>query len=334
MTDPVIPTSTPQEKGSTNVFSAPSEATVFDGRGFAQAKLNLVRQRVAFWQQSHAVGLRIVSIYPHEDEASVLYTKLKKQDAAGVGIEYQTVPLSLQASRHDWLRAIMNANQDPMVQAILVQKPSRSAYAAHTTEKSLEFSTWWQNIAEAIASHKDIDGLAPMTLFTLETMATRVTEGQRPLLESLSEYLLPATAQAVVDICLSAFGNNLSILRQKKVAVIGKSVIVGAPAAAGLQALGVNVVLLSRKDDLSAQLPSCDVIISATGQANLISPDMVKSGAVLIDVGAPVAEFQSGCYAKAAFYTPVPYGVGPVTRACLLENIFKLPTLSRYAVVR
>jgi methylenetetrahydrofolate dehydrogenase (NADP+)/methenyltetrahydrofolate cyclohydrolase len=323
-----------------SLVSADNSGQFFDGRLFAAQKLTELKRLVDEWQRQHKLGLTIVSIYPHEDEASVLYTKLKKQDALQAGINYKTVPLSLGDSRHVWLKAVMKANRDPKVQAILVQKPSRQAYEKYglkhrivsdevrngaRSAKSLEFSTWWQNIAESISTAKDIDGLAPLTLFKLERMAEIVELKQRVRLGDLSEYLLPATAQAVVDIALFSQGNDLEKLRTKKIGVIGQSVIVGRPAVAGFQALGINTLQLTRKHDLSQELPECDVVVSATGKSDFIPAKWVKPGSVLIDVGAPKPEFQADCYSKAAFYTPVPFGVGPVTRACLLENLFKLP---------
>jgi len=305
----------------------------FDGRTFAAAKLERVRQQVQDWQQTHLIGLTMVSIYPPEDEASVLYTKLKKKDALGVGIQYVTKPISLKASRHEWLKAVMQVNQDPKVQALLVQKPSGLVYEKVTKGQGEEFSTWWNNIAESIEVRKDVDCLAPWSLFLLEKEAVWVRDKKHVARTDLSEWILPATAQAVIDIALQAVG-SVEALRQKKVVVIGRSVIVGRPAAAGFTVLGADTRLVSSKDDLSEILPSADIVVTATGVADLIQADWVKKGSVLIDVGAPKPEFQAACYDKASFYTPVPYGVGPVTRACLLENVFKLPTLAEYAVFR
>ncbi len=307
----------------------------FDGRAFAQNKLDLVRRRVLNWQKNHHRPLVIASFYPKEDTASVIYTRLKREDAMLVGVEYQSVGLSLSDGRHTWLRHIMSANQDKKVHAVMVQKPAAQAYQQHWEKISqlepdgnkLPFSSWWQNLAEAIAPEKDIDGLAPMTLFKLEKEAERVAAGRRPAATSLHNFLLPATAQAVIDICLAAAG-SLANLRQFKVAVIGRSVIVGRPAAAGLQLLGVKTDLLSSQSNLAKKLSDYQVIISATGKSGLISAQMIRANSILIDVGAPKPEFQSDCYTKAAFYTPVPNGVGPVTRACLLENLFKLQTLN------
>lgn len=309
------------------------DAKKFDGRAFAAAKLERVRAQVLDWQQTHLIGLSMVSIYPPEDEASVLYTKLKKQDAAAVGISYVTKPISLKATRHEWLKAVMEVNQDKKVQALLVQKPSALVYDKVTKEKGEEFSTWWNNIAEALEPRKDVDCLAPWSLFLLEKEAECVVEKKHVAHNNLGDWVLPATAQAVIDIALQAVG-SVENLRTKKIVVIGRSVIVGRPAAAGFRVLGAETQLVSSKSDLAKVLPNADIIVTATGVADLIQADWIKEGSVLIDVGAPKPEFQSACYDKASFYTPVPYGVGPVTRACLLENVFKLPTLAEYAVFR
>jgi methylenetetrahydrofolate dehydrogenase (NADP+)/methenyltetrahydrofolate cyclohydrolase len=93
--------------------------------------------------------------------------------------------------------------------------------------------------------------------------------------------------------------------------------------AYGLRLLGVPVQLLSSQDDLSTQLRSATVVVSATGKSNFIQSDWLQPGEVLIDVGAPTPEFQPACYEQCRFYTPVPFGVGPLTRYCLLENLFK-----------
>lgn len=309
-----------------------NQPVVFDGRQFAAQKRVLVHKQVVDWKATHLVPLTLYSIYPQEDPASILYTKLKKEDAQEVGMVYQTQPLSLKKGRHAWLRSVMEANHNDQVHAVLVQKPTRHQYQKYSTSR-LDFTSWWQNVAEAIDLSKDVDGLAPLTLFKLEKKSELVVSRQQQPLNSLHNYLLPATAQAVIDIALHAVG-GVEALRSKKVAVIGRSVIVGRPAAAGLRLLGVECQLLSSKHDLSQELPVADVVISATGKAGLVQESWLKPQVVLIDVGSPQPEFSEDCYAQASFYTPVPYGVGPVTRACLLENVFKLPSLSKHTRVR
>jgi methylenetetrahydrofolate dehydrogenase (NADP+) / methenyltetrahydrofolate cyclohydrolase len=85
----------------------------------------------------------------------------------------------------------------------------------------------------------------------------------------------------------------------------------------------VPVQLISSQDELQSRLSQMSIVVSATGKADLIEGPWLKPQAVLIDVGAPKPEFRADCYVASRFYTPVPFGVGPVTRYCLLENLFK-----------
>ena len=160
----------------------------------------------------------------------------------------------------------------------------------------------------------------------VEQLSEQVRTGARPSHDDLNADVFPATAQAVIDIALD-LSWNLESLRRKKVVIIGRSVIVGRPASYGFRLLGVDCDLISSQSDLAKILPSADIIVSASGRADLVSVKWVKPGATLIDVGAPSPEFAAECYEKAGAWTPVPGGVGPVTRACLLENLFKLARL-------
>lgn len=297
--------------------------TVFDGKSFALSRRVFLQQKVVGWQTRRGRAPVIVSIYPFEDEASIWYTKLKSTDAAAVGIEYRTHALSLKQPSRTWVDAVWKANQDKNVDGILVQKPAAAAYETMTGESRNQFLNWWQPIIESISLHKDVDGLSPVALQQLEFDADKVKRGKVEPLENLDQLVFPATAQAVIDIALQALG-SVEVLRTKTVAIIGKSAIVGRPAASGFQLLGAQVQLLGSSDSLQEFLPAADIVVSATGSADLVDAAWIKEGAVLIDVGAPKPEFQTACYQKASFYTPVPGGVGPMTRVCLLENLFKL----------
>lgn len=303
----------------------------FDGKLFAREKLDRVAERVTELALQLGRAPRLVSIFPYEDHSSVTYTKLKKQDAESAGMVYDAQPLSLRAPREQWLKAVHAAARNRKVDGLLVQKPSAERFLSVHGGEYEHFSNWWSGIAESIPPEKDVDCLAPVSLFTLEQLSEQVRSGSRPVHADLQAFVFPATAQAVIDIALDLCW-TLDQLRQKKVVVIGRSVIVGKPASFGFRLLGVECELVSSQSDLASILPSAGVIVSASGKANLVRGDWVKPGAVLIDVGAPAPEFSPDCQAKAAAWTPVPGGVGPVTRACLLENLFKLPAFRREAV--
>ena len=286
----------------------------FDGRLFAQRKLENVAQQATQWKLERHRQPKIVSFFPYEDHASVAYSKLKRRDAQQVGIEYDARPLSLRLPRSVWLHQMREVLADKMVDGVMVQKPAAQRYMEVTGHGYEHFSRWWDGISESIPPEKDVDCLSPLSLFSLEKETSR---------DSLTGLVLPATAQAVIDIALD-LSWGLENLRKKKVVVIGRSVIVGKPVSLAFGILGVSCELISSQADLGKILPEADVIVSASGKANLVQPSWVKEGSILIDVGAPFPEFADGCAEKAGAWTPVPGGVGPVTRACLLENLFRL----------
>ncbi len=298
-------------------------ATRFDGRLFAQQKLDQVAQQTAAWSLQVGRRPKLVSLFPYEDHASVMYTKLKQKDAESVGVEYEAQPLSLRAPRQEWLTAVHAAARHPKVDGILVQKPAAQRFLEVRGGKYTQFTNWWSGIAESIPVAKDVDGLAPVSLFHLQQLSEQTVQGKCLPVDNLDDFILPATAQAVIDIALD-LSWQLTALRQKKVMIIGRSVIVGQPAAYGFRLLGIDCDLISSKSNLAAILPGADLIVCASGQADLIQGNWVKSKAILIDVGAPRPEFTAACYERSASWTPVPGGVGPVTRACLLENLVKL----------
>lgn len=141
-----------------------------------------------------------------------------------------------------------------------------------------------QELIQLIKPQKDVDGLREDSNFT------------------------PATVRAVLTI--------LEISKAKgKIAIVGSKGVVGKSLMKKLEATGFDI-----GDNLN-DLVNFDVVISATGQSNLIKPEMIKQNSVLIDVGAPKPEFSEECYKKASFYTPVPGGVGPMTIASLMQNM-------------
>jgi len=150
-----------------------------------------------------------------------------------------------------------------------------------------EFKARSQEIVNTISPQKDVDGL-----------------------RGDSKFLHP-TSKAVVDILKEA-EKELN-LNPKSVCVVGSGGMVGAPLVKELKRLGYELI---------EERNQADVLISCTGVAGLITADMVKDGAIVIDVGSPKGDVDfAGVSPKAAFITPVPGGVGPVTISCLLENL-------------
>lgn len=296
----------------------------FDGRAFAQKILDRVQLQAEAWSAAHGGNkIRLHSIFPYEDDSSVMYTKLKQRDAEKNGMQYTTQALSLRDSADVWVRAVLAANAEAHIQGVLVQKPTSFQFQELTGGTQEQFDAWWSRVSQSIAPEKDVDCLGPDQLASLERLAEQTVSRVRPAQETLDDKILPATALAAVLI-LQEMAGSMQNLRSRRVAVIGRSQIVGRPAAAALNILGVEAELLSSQSNLREILPDFGAIISATGKPDLISADAVAQDVWLIDVGAPAPEFAEDCRAKAEWWTPVPGGVGPVTRACLLENAVRI----------
>lgn len=263
---------------------------IFDGRAVANEQKKLLKEKISKLPQ-----LRIFSLVFQEDHSSMIYANLKKKDAEWVGVQYEIVTLPIQTKLEKVKELIVKAGGDSAISAIIVQKPA----------KALEPNPmWWSEIVSAIPQKKDVDGLRP------------------------DRVVLPATARAI----LSIFDITCRQLRFKptgKVAVIlGRSEIVGKPVADELEKrFHMNVHRFGRKE-LATQseiVKQADLLVSATGQEGLVTDDMLKQGVIVIDAGSPKAEVNTtGLFEVASFLSPVPGGVGPMTRVCLLENLIDL----------
>lgn len=225
---------------------------------------------------------KLVSIVVGDNPASHLYVNLKGQAAKRVGIEFQK--FEIRNSKHETIiKLIKELNKNKSVTGIMVQLPLPPILQGQTLK-----------MVGAINAKKDVDGLTGKGRF------------------------LPATVKAIFE-----------ILEAEKVAVIGapvvvvgRSTVVGRPLAAELVRRGAQVTVAhSQTGDLGAVTRKAEILISATGKPGLITADMVKPGAVVIDVGEPKGDVDKGVREVASWVTPVPGGVGPVTVACLLENV-------------
>jgi len=264
----------------------------FDGKKESAFRLEQLRQRIAtlFLEQP----LKIFSLVFEEDEPSKIYTRLKKQDAAKIGVEYEDIYVPLLTPINDLLAYIQKANTDPKVNGIIIQKPAKLLMPS---------AEWWDQLRATIEPKKDVDGLHPQS------------------------GVMPATARAIMEI-LHFAQTTLEISPiDKKVVVLGRSDIVGKPVAQALMRQGMQVELFGRQEFAQGEreLEEADIVIAATGQQNLVTSEMLKQGVIAIDAGSPKPEISPiGIEGKAAFLSPVPGGVGPMTRVCLLENLFDL----------
>lgn len=287
---------------------------IFDGYQFAQEREVALSKAVS---ELSAQGVKIViaAVLFAEDKGSQLYTGLKQQAAERVGIEYRISTFSLTDSVDQVIAELHRLNQDEQVTGIIIQKPWRKTWAlANANEDPSAYQAWWSSLVEQVSPTKDVDGLHPETLAAIQSRTWQS-----------AHKVMPATAKAVLSILEST-----DQLQHGKYLIIGKSEILGKPLAYELRNRGFDVVLMGKKE-LDARLADQrllkdgDVVISATGQSGLIHGDMLKLGAVVVDVGEPRPDVdRSTVDGIAAFLTPVPGGVGPVTVVSLLENALYL----------
>lgn len=269
-------------------------AKVLDGKTVAATVKAEVAAEVAMLD--HAPGLATVLV--GDDPASHAYVRGKRSDAAQVGIRSIHHEVAADASQDEVFDLVAALNADDEVDGILVQLPLPSHLDAEAT-------------VERIDPAKDVDGLHPFNLGQLVL--------DRPGLR-------PCTPSGVIRV-LGHYGISTS---GQRAVVIGRSFLVGRPLALMLSARGVDAtvsVAHSRTLDLAAVSREADILVAAVGVARLVTAEFVKPGAAVIDVGiSRIGDKLVGDVAYddilevAGAVTPVPGGVGPMTRAMLLVN--------------
>lgn len=292
---------------------------IFDGYRTAQLREAALQQRVAALADQ-GTQLKIQAILFEEDAGSQLYTRLKQEAATRVGIRYEAYPFSMKTPVEVIEPLLEKCNQDVSVTGIIIQKPLRAKWMEVTGKSAEEFQLWWTSLVTKIDILKDVDGLHPDTLAAVQAGTWR-EEGK----------VMPATAQAVLEILkLARETAGVELTLDSKYIVLGKSDILGKPLFYELQNQGKKVEMIGSKElaeraKIGIELRDADVIISATGRPGLITKELIKPGCIIIDVGEPKSDVMRDSVEEfAAFLTPVPGGVGPMTVMCLLENAVKL----------
>ena len=270
-------------------------ATVIDGKALAAECKARVAEEVK--GLSGRPGLAVIIV--GDDPASRTYVNSKRKDCAECGIYSEEYALPAETGQEGLLSVIQTLNGREDIDGILCQLPLPAGMGYDEEEVLL-----------AIDPEKDVDGFHPVNVGRLST-------GQK--------CFLPCTPAGVMEM-LRAYGVDPE---GKECVVIGRSNIVGKPMAMLLLAAnGTVTVCHSRTPDLPAVSRRADILVSAVGRRALVTADMVKEGAVVIDVAMNRDERGKLCgdvdYAavaeKAAYITPVPGGVGPMTRAMLMVN--------------
>lgn len=246
------------------------------------------------------------------DPASVSYVAGKHRDCAEVGIESVRVELPADASTGDVESAIDALNEDPAVTGFIVQLP----LPAGLDENAM---------LERVDPAKDADGLHPTNLGRLVLSVDGSSEYAR-------SFPLPCTPAGVVEL-LNRYGVPIA---GRHVVVIGRGLTVGRPLGLLLTRKGVDATVTlthSRTPDLASVVRGADVVVAAVGRPGLVQPDWVKPGAAVVDVGVSrvgttasgraklAGDVDPGVAEIASHLSPVPGGVGLLTRAMLLANV-------------
>lgn len=272
-------------------------ATVIDGKGLAaKMRAEAAKDVAALKRAGVNPGLAVVLV--GDDQASATYVRSKLRDCEECGIASFDYKLPADASQDEILQLVRNLNDDPKITGILVQMPLPSHLDA-------------EEIIEAISPLKDVDGFHPMSLGRL----VRGLPGLRPC--------TPAGIMVMLD------EYNIE-LAGKNAVIVGRSSIVGKPMAHMLLERDATIsVAHSRTRNLDEICRSADILVVACGIARLVKGDWVRPGATVIDVGMDRDEDGRLCgdvdyddvFNVAGAITPVPGGVGPMTRAMLMSNV-------------
>lgn len=283
------------------------DAKVLDGAACARQIKDELRARVEVLRARGVVpGLGTILV--GEDPGSVAYVAGKHRDCAEVGIESIRVDLPAHATEDQILEAVAGLNADPACTGFIVQLP-------------LPRGVDTNRVLEAVDPDKDADGLHPTNLGRL------VLRGSEPIHSPL-----PCTPRAVIELVQ----RNGIDLNGADVCVVGRGVTVGRSIGLLLTRKDINATVTichTGTRDLAAHTRAADVVVAATGYAGLITADMVRPGAVVLDVGVSrvvdsesgkarlMGDVADGVDRVAGWLSPNPGGVGPMTRALLLMNV-------------
>ena len=272
-------------------------AQIIDGKALALSIREQIGKEVAQLVGQTNIKPGLAAILVGDDPASAVYVKNKKTacDKAGLYVDEYKLPAS--TTQNELLALLEKMNADPKIHGILVQLP----LPGHINSKV---------VLEAVSPDKDADGFHPFNV-------GRLVEG--------SPVFVPCTPKGVMRM-IESTGQSIE---GKRAVVIGRSNIVGKPVALLLMHANATVTVChSRTKELPAICREADIVIAAIGRAQFVTRDMIKDGAIVIDVGINRQEdgrlvgdvdFEAA-KEKAGWITPVPGGVGPMTIAMLLRN--------------
>jgi methylenetetrahydrofolate dehydrogenase (NADP+)/methenyltetrahydrofolate cyclohydrolase len=272
-------------------------AVIMDGKALAEkVKSNLVAN-LSKSNKQPGLGTILVG----DDPGSLAYVEGKHRDCAQIGIKSIKVNLPATANTGEIIKAVKDLNQNTECTGFIVQLPLPSGVNS-------------EEVLLAMDPDKDADGLHPVNLGKLVLGA---------------KSLVPCTPKAILAL-LNEYKIKLS---GSKVLIIGRGATVGRPLSILLSQKPINATVTlahSATTNLLELIKEADIVIAALGSAHFIKPEMVKPGAVLIDVGITrgvtglLGDIDPTVIKVASYFAPMPGGVGPMTRAMLLSNVIEL----------
>jgi methylenetetrahydrofolate dehydrogenase (NADP+)/methenyltetrahydrofolate cyclohydrolase len=272
-------------------------AQILDGKALALKIKSEIAAKVKKLSRPPGLGTILVGT----DPGSLSYVAGKHRDCAEVGIASIRIDLPATASENEILAAVAQLNNDANCTGFIVQLPLPAGVDA-------------QKVLAAVDPKKDADGLHPNNLGKL-------------VLDSKT--IVPCTPKAILRL-LNEYQINLS---GKSVLIIGRGTTVGRPLSILLSQKSVNATVTlahTATTNLDELLKSADIVIAAIGKAHFIKPQMIKAGAVVVDVGITridsqlLGDVDPAITSVAGYFAPMPGGVGPMTRAMLLSNLLEL----------
>lgn len=275
-------------------------SNIIDGKAVSIKILDDLKSKIDKLQNEVKPHLTFVLV--GNNTSSLSYIRQKQKACQKIGIEYKFLHFPESILEQELLQTIFDLNESPETHGIMVQLP---------LPKHIDPTL----ISSTINPDKDVDGFHPLN------------QGNLFLGNVYPHNLIPCTPKGVIRL-LQEY--NVEIQGADAV-VVGRSSIVGKPAASLLSLNGATVTIChSKTKDLTHYTKNADIIVVATGQKHLLKGDMVKPGVVVIDVG--FSKVENDIYGdvdfdsvspKAKLITPVPGGVGPMTVTCLMENVYQ-----------
>jgi methylenetetrahydrofolate dehydrogenase (NADP+)/methenyltetrahydrofolate cyclohydrolase len=276
-------------------------AKIIDGKEYAAGVRKRVKAAAEAFRQKQGVPVGLTVVLVGNDPASEIYVRLKVSDAREVSIDSRDIKLPATASEQEVLDVVRRLNADPAVHGVLVQFPVPQQVRQEA-------------VLDVLSPDKDVDGLTALS-------AGRLASGR------------PGLVSCTPQGCLMLIKSVRPRLDGLDAVVIGRSQLVGKPMGQLLLQENCTVTIAhSRTRDLKDVVSRADIVVAAVGRAEMVKGSWIKPGATVIDVGMNRVDLPGGksrLYGDVAYdealqvasaITPVPGGVGPMTRACLLRN--------------